>query len=156
MRVDWSKNLVNNYAGLFFFEDVTVEPVSFWESDPGKPEAIHLERADAARPRVRRRRGQLLRPHQQAGARPPSRRRCASPTGSASASPTCFLSYHLADCADSIVKVRHAFAKMSPKHDYEPRKWDGKQMELFGLWDIGLNRLSYNRQYGVTNISRRP
>ena len=48
--------------------------------------------------------------------------------------------------------MRHAFAKICPKHDYEPRNWDGKQMELFGVWDVGLSRITYNRQYGVTNI----
>ena len=24
-------------------------------------------------------------------------------------------------------------------------------MDLFGIWDVGLNRLTYNRQYGITN-----
>src|SRR5262249_14382069 len=50
MRVDWAQNLVTDYVGLgvnFFFNDgASVEPVSYWESDPTKPDALHLERAD--------------------------------------------------------------------------------------------------------------
>ena len=68
--------------------------------------------------------------------------------------PACFLRQQLDDCATQVVNVRHAFAKISPKHDYQPRNWDGLQMNLFGIWDVGLNRLTYNRQYGVTNTRR--
>lgn len=155
LRVDWSKNLVNNYAGLFFFEDVTVEPVSFWESDPGKPESIHMERADSGDPEFTKGEANYFDLTNKLVLTPIEKTLCF-PDGECFRIPTCYLSYHLADCADSIIKVRHSFAKLSPKHEYEPRKWDGKQMELFGLWDIGLNRFSYNRQYGVTNsgISR--
>ena len=91
--------------------------------------------------RVRQGRGQLLRRHQQAGGQPDraagllrGERRCQS----CFTVPACFLRQQLDDCATQVVNVRHAFAKISPKHDYQPRNWDGLQMNLFGIWDVGL------------------
>ncbi len=48
LRVDWSKNLITDYSGIglqLWFSDAKVEPVSYWESDPSHPDAIHFERA---------------------------------------------------------------------------------------------------------------
>jgi hypothetical protein len=155
IRVDWSRNMTNNYAGLFFFDEIAVEPVSYWESDPGKPEAIHLERADAGDAEFTAGEADYIDLTNKLVVTPASKTLCM-PDGICIQVPSCFLQHQLDDCADAVIKVRHAFAKVSPRHQYEPRNWDGKQMELFGLWDVGLNRLSYNRQYGVTNsgISR--
>ena len=160
VRVDWSTSQLgaDDLSGLglnFFFENgMTIKPASWWESDPTKPDALHMERADASdgdqfaageanylditnkwviSP------GQTVINYEENG------------VNQSFTAPTCLLSYKLDDCASQVVKVRHSFAKLSPKHDFQPRNWDGKQMELFGIWDVGLNRLTYNRQYGVTN-----
>jgi hypothetical protein len=149
VRVDWSKNLVNNYSGLFF-DDVAVEAVSYWESDPGQSEAIHLERATATDTEFTAGQANYMDLTNKLVLTPASRVLCF-PDGSCFSIPACFLPYQLADCSDSVLKVRHSFAKVSDKHQYEARNWDGHQMDLFGLWDVGLNRFSYNRNYGVTN-----
>ena len=160
IRVDWSTSQLgtDDLSGLglnFFFEPgMAILPASWWESDPTKPDSLHLERADASdgdqfaageanylditnkwviTP------GQTTINYEEGG------------VSSSFTAPTCLLSYKLDDCSSQVVKVRHAFAKLSPKHDFQPRNWDGNQMNLFGIWDVGLNRLTYNRQYGVTN-----
>ena len=144
IRVDWSQNQVDRLRrpGInFFFDDATVSNVSYWES--------RSDQARRAPLRARRRRtsaefasgrGQLLRHHQQAGGQPDREARSATrrtATQSCFTVPACFLRQQLDDCASQVVKVRHAFAKLSPKHDYQPRNWDGKQMNLFGIWDVG-------------------
>ena len=54
IRVDWSQNIITDYVGLglnFFFETgASTEPSSYWESDPTKPDALHLEHADTTDP----------------------------------------------------------------------------------------------------------
>lgn len=154
IRVDWSRNLINNYTGLFF-DPTMVESVSYWESDPDKPEAIHMERAEANDAEFGKGEANYLDVTNKLVLSAEDQTYCYS-DGTCFQVPACYFYYSISDCASSVVKVRHAFSKISAKHDYEPRKWDGKQMELFGLWDVGLNRLSYNRQYGITNsgISR--
>jgi hypothetical protein len=156
IRVDWSKNLTNNYAALGFNEGgVKVEAVSYWESDPNKPEAIHFERAGDKNPEFTKGEANYFDLTNKVVLTPEELTLCFD-NNQCFRVPACWLSYQLDDCADSVIKMRHAFAKVSPKHEYEPRHWDGRQMDLFGLWDVGLKRLSYNRQYGVTNsgISR--
>jgi hypothetical protein len=163
-RVDWSNNVLtpNDVIGIginFLFEDgISVQPGSYWESDPTKPDAFHMERATAEE-------AALDGAEFDAGEANyldvtnkwvlnPTPKTIEYEEGGVKNSityPSCFFAYQLDDCASQIIKVRHAFAKISPKHDYEPRNWDGKQMDLFGIWDVGLNRLTYNRQYGVTN-----
>jgi hypothetical protein len=158
IRVDWSQNLVTDYVGLginFFFEDgASVEPVSYWESDPTKPDALHLERADKTdSDEFDAGEANYLDVTNKWVVTPTQQTVCYEEGGVTGCFtiPACFLSYKTDDCSSQVVKVRHAFAKISPKHDYQPRNWDGKQMNLFGIWDVGLNRLTYNRQYGVTN-----
>lgn len=160
IRVDWSQNVLlpSDVVGLginFLFADgVSVQPGSYWESDPTKPDAFRMERADAT--------DSAEFAAGEANYFDVTNKWIVNPTpitltfeeGGKTEHltyPACFLSYQLDDCASQVVKVRHAFAKLSPKHQYQPRKWDGKQMDLFGIWDVGLNRLTYNRQYGVTN-----
>lgn len=156
IRVDWSQNQVTDYVGLgvnFFFDDATVSNVSYWESDPTKPDALHFERADQGNPEFAEGEANYFDITNKLAVNPVEKQLCYEENGTQSCFtvPACFLRQQLDDCATQVVKVRHAFAKISPKHDYQPRTWDGKQMNLFGLWDVGLNRLTYNRQYGVTN-----
>ena len=123
IRVDWSKNQVTDYVGL------GVELLLRRASKVSRRQLLGVgsDQAGRAAPRARGRqtntefaagRGQLLRHHQQAGASPrPSRRVCYEENGVTAASPcpACFLRYQLDDCASQVVKVRHAFAKISPQ-----------------------------------------
>lgn len=157
IRVDWSQNQVTDYVGLginFFFDDATVSGVSYWESDPTKPDALHFERSDGVtNTEFAQGEANYFDITNKLAVNPTEKRVCYEENGAQSCFtvPACFLRQQLDDCATQVVKVRHAFAKISPKHDYQPRNWDGKQMNLFGIWDVGLNRLTYNRQYGITN-----
>ncbi len=129
--------------------------VSYWESDPTKPDALHFERADGqTNTEFDAGEANYFDITNKLAVNPTEQQVCYEENGDVEllhrARP--------ASCASSstiappqVVKVRHAFAKISPKHDYQPRNWDGQQMNLFGIWDVGLNRLTYNRQYGVTN-----
>ena len=156
IRVDWSNNQVTDYVGLgvnFFFNDATVSNVSYWESDPTKPDALHFERADDGNPEFAKGEANYFDVTNKLAVNPTEQQVCYEENGiqSCFTVPACFLRQQLDDCATQVVKVRHGFAKISPRHDYQPRNWDGLQMNLFGIWDVGLNRLTYNRQYGVTN-----
>ena len=157
IRVDWSSNQVTDYVGLgvnFFFDDATVSNVSYWESDPTKPDALHFERSDGVtNTEFAAGEADYFDITNELAVNPTEKQVCYEENGvqSCFTVPACFLRQQLDDCATQVVKVRHGFAKISPKHDYQPRNWDGLQMNLFGIWDVGLNRLTYNRQYGVTN-----
>jgi hypothetical protein len=152
LRVDWSMNLVTDYVGIgvdIFFSDGQphVEPVSYWESDPTKRDALHMEHLSADNAPEGLKAGEMsylditnemiVTPQQ------------LSLDGMSF--PMCFLYYSQDDCASQQVKIRHSFAKIGPTHSYQPQDWDGNKMQLFGVWDVGLRRLSYNREYGVTN-----
>ena len=165
MRVDWSTNQVTDYIGVgidIFFADgqPKVEPVSYWESDPTKPDAMHWDRFD---PNFN---ANKIEDGFQAGEAtyfditnqliitPDMKTATFEENGQTVAItyPACFFGeYYQDDCASQRIKIRHAFAKIGPTHDVVPRDWDGKQMQLFGVWDVGLRRMTYNRQYGVTN-----
>ena len=156
IRVDWSNNQVTDYVGLgvnFFFNDASVENVSYWESDPTKPDALHFERADNSNAEFNNGEANYFDVTNKLAVNPTEQQVCYEENGiqSCFTVPACFLRQQLDDCATQVVNVRHAFAKLSPKHDYQPRKWDGIQMQQFGLFDNGVSRLTYNRQYGVTN-----
>ncbi|MGZ3406625.1 MAG: zinc-dependent metalloprotease, partial [Polyangia bacterium] len=157
VRVDWSSNQVTDYVGLginFFFDDATVSNVSYWESDPTKPDALHFERSDGTtNTEFAAGEADYFDITNKLAVNPTEKQVCYEENGTNSCFtvPACFLRQQLDDCATQVVNVRHAFSKLSPTHDYQPRNWDGLQMNLFGIWDVGLNRLTYNRQYGVTN-----
>ncbi|MCS6913412.1 MAG: hypothetical protein RMK29_02360 [Myxococcales bacterium] len=177
IRVDWSRNEVVDYVGiglnLFFSRDegVSIQPVSFWEADPTRPDGVYKEFQPVPRDREGRPlEGEALAEFNRRAEFKAGELRYFDVTNKIMLTPRevtlkfeengvqetltfprCFLLYQIDDCASQIIKVRHGFARVSPKHQYSPRRWDGKQMERFGLWDVGLNRLTYNRQYGITN-----
>jgi hypothetical protein len=153
IRVDWSMNLVTDFNGLglsMFFDNLRAQGVSYWESDPSKPDGIHIEhvKAEDKANKEGLKTGELayLDVTNQMIVDPSMNEIPGYGTF-----PQCFFYYDQEDCASQLVKVRHAFVKVAPEHKYEPLKWDGKKMKLFGQWDVGLRRLSYNREYGVTN-----
>ncbi len=158
IRVDWSQNLVTDYVGIgleFFFSDGNpqIQPVGYWESDPSKPDAMHLEHLSEAKNGFAA--GELVYFDltNQLIVTPDSMTVSWEEGGTTQSftMPRCFFSYQTADCASQTVKVRHSFAKVDPTHQYDPRDWDGRQMNMFGVWDVGLRRLAYDRDYGVTN-----
>jgi hypothetical protein len=156
IRIDWSENQVTDYVGIginFFFDGVKVQSSSYWESDPTKPDALHLERADENDTEYAVGEATYLDVTNKMVVDPDARTECFDEGNGTECVtyPACFFSYSTADCSSQVVKVRHSFAKLSPNHQYQPRNWDGRQMEMFGIWDVGLNRMTYNRQYGVTN-----
>src|SRR5579883_320680 len=164
IRVDWSQNLTTDLKGIglemFFSEEYPqIEPISYWVSDPTSPDALHMERAQSDNPQEGFKAGEMtyLDIVDQVVVTPPMRTISFEENGVpySFTIPTCpdfgLNSYDQRDCTEQTYKIRHAFAKIGPNHDYEARNWDGLQMNLFGIWDVGLRRLTYNRQYGVTN-----
>lgn len=149
IRVDWSMNLVTDFTGLglsMFFDGIRAQPISYWESDPSKKDGLHMEHVAEAKGGFKAGEMVYLDVTNMMVADPMMRN--IEGYGSF---PTCFFYYTQDDCASQKVKVRHAFSKIDPTHAYEPLPWDGKKMKMFGQWDVGLRRLSYNREYGVTN-----
>ena len=66
--------------------------------------------------------------------------------------PKCFFYYELDDCACAAREGAPLFAqKLTRSTRNERAPVDGTQMNLFGVWDVGLRRLSYNTEYGITN-----
>ena len=120
-------------------------PVSYWESDPTKPDALHFERApsDDAVEGFKQGEAVYLDVTNQLQLTPDLLTATYQEGGNwhSFTYPKCFFYYTQDDCATQRIKVRHAFAKIGPTHTYEPRVWDGKQMQLFGVWDVGLRRL---------------
>ncbi len=177
IRIDWSQNLVTDYIGiglnLFFGKDdgITVQPVSFWEADPTSPDGFYKEFAQtptdmtgqplAGDPLSQALLDAEFQPNEltyfdvtnEIVLTPQDLNLVAEQNGTQQkiSYPKCFLANEIDDCASQIIKVRHGFAKISDKHDYVARDWDGIQMQRFGIWDVGLNRLTYNRNYGITN-----
>jgi hypothetical protein len=156
IRVDWSESLITDNEGVglwFLFDDIQPESVPFWESDPTKPDAIRLERAAANDEEFDQGEANYLDVTNKLLLKPKNQTITYEEGGQQGSLtyPACFFRYNLDDCATEVVKIRHSFAKISPKHQYEPRKWDGPQMDLFGYFTTENSRLSYHRQYGITN-----
>ena len=160
IRVDWSQNAVTDYVGIgldFFFSEgnPTVQPISYWISDPTHPDALHIERAPADDEQEGFKQGEAnyLDITNMVQLTPDLLTATYQENGEwhSFTYPKCFMYYTQDDCATQQVKVRHAFAKIGNAHTYEPRNWDGLQMNLFGVWDVGLRRLVYDRNYGVVN-----
>lgn len=123
IRVNWAKNLVQNYT--FLFGAVTQTPVDYYVQplDPENPDipTITNDYIDVVT------------------------KVFAEPSPEA-----CNLygvsSY---DCASAIVKFRTAFRKVDPNNDYEPRTFTNMEhMEYFGFFQ--KERYGYNPIYGVT------
>ncbi len=157
IRVDWSQNLVTDYEGdlginLFFLPGY-VEPVSYWQSDPSKPDALHIEHLTQDQGGLKKGDLAYLDVTDEEVVTPDLH---TLYFGDQSFSfPACFEplfgmgDYALNDCTSQVIKIRHAFAKIDPTHDVEIRDWDGQQMNQFGMFDTRY--LSYNRDYGYLN-----
>ena len=125
IRVDWSQNLVTDYVGLginFFFDDgatVRVGLATGSRTRPSRTRCTSSAPTTTDADEFAQGRGQLLRHHQQAGGHPDRAARvCYEENGVSSSlhrARRASSRYQLDDCASQIVKVRHAFAKISPE-----------------------------------------
>lgn len=145
LRVDWSENLVSNFAFLADYSTggvsaIKQDPVPYFVSDPEDPDALRVERAA---------------PDQPANCLEVTQKIVASPQmvtfEDGTSWPLCWLEYSTTDCASQEIKIRSAFLKVSPR-DYEPFAYSDHDMERAGYFTT--ERKSYNRQYGLTEPGR--
>lgn len=157
MRVDWSENLVINPMQPFFnghvFGDMSVSPVSFYESDPSKDDAVHLDEKD--------------------GYFDVTNKYSINPAESPSpfldlqgTVPTCLLvgiytgsSTYECDAQEAI--VRNSYLKIDPNHDFEPLENTRAPMDVVGnpggigdSFSVGIvsaGRFGWDPQYGYTD-----
>jgi hypothetical protein len=138
MRVDWSQNLVTDYA-FYADDEVTVAPVPFTvqEEDPNEDDRPHFEdgyfdvtTALAVTPAV------------------------IHPDWATGPIPTCWLYYRdEEDCATTVVKVRNSYVRVDPDRQYEPAEYDGAVTEAFGFF--ANDRLVNDDRLGVREPARR-
>lgn len=158
IRVDWSQNHAENAFDVTAYgaEGISVSPVSYWESDPRKDDALHFER--------RTRMGANHEPVDADGNGVEDEELGyfdvtnhyvfdpveGDPFNIGISYPMCFWYFQLegGDCASQQVSVRHAFWKLPGDHEYEPREWTQKDQSMFGFFTT--DRKAFNRQYWVT------
>ncbi|HEX7663223.1 MAG TPA: hypothetical protein VF407_01865, partial [Polyangiaceae bacterium] len=143
MRVDWSKNLVTDaytldtMSGASLF-GIKIDPESFFVSDPSDPNAPAFDTTDG-----------YFDVTNKVLATPQS---VSTPYGPI---PSCYLTapdYMSGDfidnCNPTEVTLRLSFKKVVD-HDYEPRDWDGTQMDAFGWFT--QDRFGYDKNYGIVD-----
>ncbi len=151
-RVDWSSSMVTssyNWDPLLLYnalsDGVSVEPLSYYVSDPSHPDAPHFE-ADQGYFDITNK--VFYQP--------------ATITIDGQTLPACFYRGSIVvgatapwgQCEASEVTYRMSFKKV-PKAgdadftDYEPRHWDGARMNGFGIFTT--DRLGYDEQTGITD-----
>ncbi len=138
IRVDWSKNLVTDAydldatSQLGFWGGVKWDPVAFNVTDPSSPDAPVLDLA-----------GGYLDVTSKALAAPQMIH-----DEEYGDFPACYLlgSFPRESCNPSEVTLRLSFRKVVDS-DYEALDYDGRKMDLFGLFTN--DRFGYDRRYGV-------
>ncbi|MBI4510437.1 MAG: hypothetical protein HY698_12440 [Deltaproteobacteria bacterium] len=147
IRVDWSESLITNYYDpLFTFDDIQVDPVSYFVTDPNDPDAFHAERDKNKSITYFDFVNKLsIKPLQQA---------YEDEDGHVHSFPACYFLYQPWDCNAQIARIRYSFLKVDPRRqeqfDFIP--WSDQDQKLFGFFDS--ERKSYNRQYGATLSGR--
>ncbi len=135
IRVDWTSQLLSNW-NFYAPEVVDVSPLNYAVTDPTHPDApiwsddyIEVTSSFLAQPLTE-----------------------VDPDWpDDGAIPLCWYFYHFDDCAPAEMKVRNSFMKVDG-HDYEPARWTGVDMELFGYFDV--QRWTFDESYGPTNTGR--
>ncbi len=140
MRVDWSKNLVTDAydldtaSQLQIWGGVKWDPIAYWVDDPKSPDAPMMKldqgyfdvtaKAYAA--------PQIIHDEEWGDF------------------PACYLlsAWPYESCNTSEVKLRLAFRKVVDT-DYEPLDYDGKKMDMFGLFTN--DRFGYDKRYGIVD-----
>lgn len=139
MRVDWSRNLVNNYS--LDFERTTVESVPYFvqEFDPvtgrRNPDAPFFELAEGY--------FDVTTKLFAAGGTVdfPGRGKV----------PLCMLD-ELVECGSAEYTIRHSFKRIPAENTYQPRFYKGEDTELFGFF--WTDRLNYDSQNGIMEQAR--
>ena len=132
IRVDWSNNVITNW-NFYAPNAVELEPMAYAVTDPN----------DARAPRIS---DDYMDITSAFFAKPGSE---VDPDWGEI--PLCWYFYHFDDCTAAEVVVRNSFMKIEDR-DYEPRRWNGTDMELFGYFDV--QRFGYDEQYGPTEPGR--
>jgi hypothetical protein len=140
IRVDWSKNLIDNaydldaFSQLGLYGGVTWNNMAYYVSDTGSPDAPVIDikngyfdvtaKAFAA--------PQMIHDEEFGDF------------------PACFLlsSYPQTSCNTAEVKLRLSFKRVVD-NDYEPMDFDGRRMDMFGYFTN--DRFGYDRRYGVVD-----
>jgi hypothetical protein len=137
MRVDWSRNLVTDPEGLFWFDqmfgDVTWEPVAYFETDPKSPNAPVYDTGkgyfDITNKMI---------------AKTPN-------LWGITWLPQCWIlnfytGSEVMDCNDQEIAVRVSFMK-SADRDYQPLETDSQKFAMFGTFN--RDRWGFSRQYEI-------
>ncbi|MEE2829099.1 MAG: zinc-dependent metalloprotease [Myxococcota bacterium] len=132
IRVDWANNVITNW-NFYAPNAVELEPMAYAVTDPNDPFAPRIEE-------------DYLEVTSAFFAKPGSE---MDPDWGEI--PLCWYFYHFDDCTAAEVVVRNSFMKVEER-DYEPRRWNGLDMELFGYFDV--QRFGYDEQYGPTEPGR--
>ena len=159
VRVDWGHQMAENPLQdlLLMSSAAKVTPISYWESDPTKEDALHIE----LRPRVNQNREPVDDDgdgdqDQEVGYFDVVNKYVIAPVegspfpGILRAEPLCLWNWQLEvlDCASQETAVRHAFWKIPDDHEYQPQPYTMTKHEKFGFFVT--ERRSYNRQYLYT------
>jgi len=146
IRVDWSNNTVTNFNFLADwespqFQNFKQDPAPYAVTDPKDPDHMRIERKEDGQP---------------ADYLEVTQKLIVSPQlytfEDGSTWPICWLEYQTTDCSPQTIKVRNSFMR-AERRDYEPLVYDDKMMERFGFFTV--DRLTYNRQYGLTEEGKK-
>ncbi len=138
IRVDWSKNLISNWYGLFWERYESMDPVAYFQTDPNHPHAPKIERNDNGEATyIGITTKELASPKME-----------DYPYGFGGSIPSCLFYGDTTSCTSTEIVVRHSFAKLDPDHEYKPREYTQVEMDDFGYFLT--QRLTYSRDYGVT------
>ncbi|MBK7858091.1 MAG: zinc-dependent metalloprotease [Archangiaceae bacterium] len=146
LRVDWSQNSVTNFDFLADYESPQIQPFKqdpapYAVNDPHDVDAMRIERSS---------------PTAQADYLEVTQKLIVQPQQytfeDGTSFPICWLEYNTTDCSSQTIRVRNAFMR-AQERDYEPLVYDDHMMERFGFFTV--DRLTYNRQYGLTEEGRK-
>jgi hypothetical protein len=159
VRIDWSQNMAENPLEklLLLSEAAQVTSVSYWQSDPTQPDALHVE----TRAKVDANREPVDDDHdgkqdQEVGYFDVVDKYVIAPVEGSPfpdldrAGPLCLWNWQLEqlDCASQETAVRHSFWKIADDHEYQPQEYTLGKQDKFGFFLT--ERRSYNRQYMYT------
>lgn len=146
IRVDWSTNLVTNFNFLADwsspqFQNFKQDPAPYAVTNPSDPDRMRIERSGAGQP------ASYLEVTQKLIVTPQ-----LYTFEDGTTFPICWLEYNAQDCSSQTIRVRNSFLRAT-RRDYEPLVYDDKMMERFGYFTV--DRLTYNRQYGLTEQGKK-
>ncbi len=145
IRVHWESNRTDSWA-MFWPHMVSVSSVSYFPTDPNDPDYPKY---------VRNEDGELvyIGVTTKVVIGPQMRSLDGWDFMGITAIPDCFFFDSTLSCNSTTIKVRHAFWKIDPDHEYAPLEYTQKDMDRFGFFTV--QRDTYNRQYGELIQSRK-